>query len=95
MNIPVVLSPPPSGAISLIAYSRVDEPMSRLNEFLQRFQVLASSSKPRRSSSRLKSPVVTVVHYETLISAARMAYDEFLKGSEKADRLDQILRTLK
>jgi hypothetical protein len=36
-----------------------------------------------------------VVHYETLISNARSAYDEFLKGSAKADRLDKILKGLK
>lgn len=33
-----------------------------------------------------------VVHYETLISAARAQYGEFLERSAKADRLDEILK---
>jgi hypothetical protein len=35
-----------------------------------------------------------VVHYEALIEAARDAYDQYLKGSAKADRLDKILKKL-
>jgi hypothetical protein len=35
------------------------------------------------------------IHYETLISGARAAYDEFLKGSAKADRMDKILKRVK
>jgi hypothetical protein len=34
------------------------------------------------------------IHYETLISGARASYDEFLKGSAKADRMDKILKKL-
>jgi hypothetical protein len=46
-------------------------------------------------SKALGSINARVVHYETLISNARSAYDEFLKGSAKADRLDKILKGLK
>lgn len=52
-------------------------------------------SGTEKVSKALGSINARVVHYETLISNARAAYDEFLKGSAKADRLDKILRSLK
>ncbi|MGE4226395.1 MAG: ATP-binding protein [Vicinamibacterales bacterium] len=49
---------------------------------------------PAKVAKALGAINARVVHYETLIGNARAAYDEFLKGSAKADKLDKLLRAL-
>jgi hypothetical protein len=43
----------------------------------------------------LKSFNGRVIHYEALIHTAQAAYQEFLQGSAKADRIDRILQKLR
>jgi hypothetical protein len=50
------------------------------------------TAKVRRALGSINA---RVMHYETLISGARTAYDEFLKGSAKVDKMDRILRKLR
>jgi hypothetical protein len=54
-----------------------------------------SDANGKKKVKELLTPInARVVQYETLIAGARAAYDEFLKGSAKADKLDKILKKL-
>ena len=49
---------------------------------------------PAMIDNALKAFNGRVMHYETLISKAQAAYSDFLTGSAKADRIDNILKKL-
>jgi hypothetical protein len=49
---------------------------------------------PARVADTHKGLNARVVNYETLIQAAQDAYEQYLKASEKSDKLAQILKSL-